>query len=124
MPVHPAGARGGPGHRDRLHASTLRPTGRHAATGFDSRPIAPFELYVQAGRDERLRAAAAECFAAYDLLATRIPTQLGVPDPERLAGAAVAPVFGQQLRQATGAPAEDPVATLLVLTKFAPAQTP
>ncbi|QGV76880.1 TetR/AcrR family transcriptional regulator [Streptomyces ficellus] len=86
---------------------------------FDSRHIAPFELYVQAGRDERLRAAAAECFAAYDLLATRILTQLGVPDPERLAGAAVALVFGQQLRRlATGAPAEDLVDTLLVLTRL------
>ncbi|MFD4243954.1 hypothetical protein ACFWP3_20470 [Streptomyces sp. NPDC058525] len=92
---------------------------------FDSRHIAPFELYVQAGRDERLRAAAAECFAAYDLLATRILTQLGVPDPERLAGAAVALVFGQQLRRlATGAPAEDLVDALLVLTKLAPTHTP
>ncbi|MFE6268509.1 TetR/AcrR family transcriptional regulator [Streptomyces goshikiensis] len=92
---------------------------------FDSRHIAPFELYVQAGRDERLRAAAAECFAAYDLLATRILTQLGVPDPERLAGAAVALVFGQQLRRlATGAPAEDLVETLLVLTRLNPARTP
>ncbi|AKL70703.1 MULTISPECIES: TetR/AcrR family transcriptional regulator [Streptomyces] len=92
---------------------------------FDSRHIAPFELYVQAGRDERLRAAAAECFAAYDLLATRILTQLGVPDPERLAGAAVALVFGQQLRRlATGAPAEDLVETLLVLTRLTPARTP
>ncbi|MCX5583865.1 TetR/AcrR family transcriptional regulator [Streptomyces erythrochromogenes] len=92
---------------------------------FDSRHIAPFELYVQAGRDERLRAAAAECFAAYDLLATRILTQLGVPDPERLAGVAVALVFGQQLRRlATGAPAEDLVDTLLILTRFTPAQTP
>ncbi len=87
------------------------------------RHIAPFELYVQAGRDERLRAAAAECFAAYDLLATRILTQLGVPDPERLAAAAVALVFGQQLRRlATGAPAEDLVDTLLILTKLTPAQ--
>ncbi|MET7528365.1 TetR/AcrR family transcriptional regulator [Streptomyces goshikiensis] len=92
---------------------------------FDSRHIAPFELYVQAGRDERLRAAAAECFAAYDLLATRILTQLGVPDPERLAGVAVALVFGQQLRRlATGAPAEDLVETLLVLTRLTPAPTP
>ncbi|MFE3626731.1 TetR/AcrR family transcriptional regulator [Streptomyces goshikiensis] len=91
---------------------------------FDSRHIAPFELYVQAGRDERLRAAAAECFAAYDLLATRILTQLGVPDPERLAGVAVALVFGQQLRRlATGAPAEDLVETLLVLTRLTPART-
>ncbi|MFF4456395.1 TetR/AcrR family transcriptional regulator [Streptomyces goshikiensis] len=92
---------------------------------FDSRHIAPFELYVQAGRDERLRAAAAECFAAYDLLATRILTQLGVPDPERLAGVAVALVFGQQLRRlATGAPTEDLVETLLVLTRLTPARTP
>ncbi|OKI52999.1 TetR/AcrR family transcriptional regulator [Streptomyces sp. MJM1172] len=92
---------------------------------FDSRHIAPFELYVQAGRDERLRAAAAECFAAYDLLATRILTQLGVPDPERLAGAAVALVFGQQLRRlATGAPAEDLVETLLVLARLTPAPAP
>ncbi|MFJ5550096.1 TetR/AcrR family transcriptional regulator [Streptomyces sp. NPDC093225] len=91
--------------------------------GFDSRHIAPFELYVQAGRDERLRAAAADCFAAYDLLAARILAHLGVPDPERLAGAAVALVFGQQLRRlATGAPAEDLVDALLVLTR--PATTP
>ncbi|MFJ8160323.1 TetR/AcrR family transcriptional regulator [Streptomyces sp. NPDC096136] len=92
---------------------------------FDSRHIAPFELYVQAGRDERLRAAAAECFTAYDLLATRVLSRLGVPDPERLAGAAVALVFGQQLRRlATGAPAEDLVDALLVLTRLAPAPAP
>ncbi|MGE7384868.1 TetR/AcrR family transcriptional regulator [Streptomyces sp. NPDC004126] len=91
---------------------------------FDSRHIAPFELYVQAGRDERLRASAAECFAAYDLLAARVLARLGVPDPERLAGTAVALVFGRQLRRlATGAPAEDLVDTLLVLTQFAPART-
>ncbi|MCX4781827.1 TetR/AcrR family transcriptional regulator [Streptomyces sp. NBC_01264] len=84
---------------------------------FDTRRIAPFELYVQAGRDERLRAAAAECFAAYDRLATRILAHLGVPDPEPLAGAVVALVFGQQLRRlATGAPAEDLVDALLVVT--------
>lgn len=59
------------------------------------------------------------------MLATRILTQLGVPDPERLAAAAVALVFGQQLRRlATGAPAEDLVDTLLVLTKLTPTQTP
>ncbi|MEV7614222.1 TetR family transcriptional regulator [Streptomyces sp. NPDC089799] len=90
--------------------------------GFDSRHIAPFELYVQAGRDERLRAAAAECFAAYDRLAARILTRLGLPDAERLAGAVVAVVFGQQLRRlATGAPVEDLVDALLVLTRRAPA---
>jgi hypothetical protein len=35
-------------------------------TGFDSGHIATFELYVEDGRDERLREAAAEAFAAYD----------------------------------------------------------
>ncbi|MFE2140664.1 TetR/AcrR family transcriptional regulator [Streptomyces sp. NPDC059456] len=87
-------------------------------TEFDSRHIAPFELYIQAGRDERLRAAAAECFAAYDRLATRILHALGLPDAERLASTAVALVFGQQLRRlATGSPAEDLVDTLLFLTQ-------
>ncbi|MGP3950241.1 TetR/AcrR family transcriptional regulator [Streptomyces sp. 7N604] len=89
-------------------------------TEFDSRHIAPFELYVQAGRDERLRAAAAECFAAYDRLAAQILAGLGVPDAERLAGTAVALVFGQQLRRlATGSPAEDLVNALLLLARGA-----
>ncbi|NXY93256.1 TetR family transcriptional regulator [Streptomyces sp. BR123] len=86
-------------------------------TAFDSRHIAPFELYVQAGRDERLRAAASDCFAAYDRLAHGILERLGLPNPQRLAGAVVALVFGQQLRRlATGAPAEELVDTLLLLT--------
>lgn len=85
-------------------------------TAFDSEHIAPFELYVQAGRDERLRAAAAEAFAAYDRLAARILTALGVADAERLAGTVVALVLGQQLRRlATGSPAEDLVDALLLL---------
>jgi TetR/AcrR family transcriptional regulator, regulator of biofilm formation and stress response len=85
-------------------------------TAFDSTHIAPFELYVQAGRDERLRAAAAECFGAYDRLAAQILTGLGVPDADRLASTAVALVFGLQLRRlATGAPAEDLVHALLLL---------
>ncbi|WP_171908692.1 MULTISPECIES: TetR/AcrR family transcriptional regulator [Streptomyces] len=83
---------------------------------FDSRHIAPFELYIQAGRDERLRAAATECFAAYDRLAAQILTGLGVPGAERLAGTCVALVFGQQLRRlATGSPAEELVDALLHL---------
>ncbi|MGP3982209.1 TetR/AcrR family transcriptional regulator [Streptomyces sp. KR80] len=87
---------------------------------FDSRHIAPFELYVQAGRDVRLRAAAAECFAAYDRLAAQILNALGVPDAERLASTAVAMVFGQQLRRlATGSSAEDLVDALLLLTRAA-----
>ncbi|MGW1893464.1 TetR/AcrR family transcriptional regulator [Streptomyces sp. NPDC002004] len=90
-------------------------------TEFDSRHIAPFELYVQAGRDVRLQAAAADCFAAYDRLAARILAALGVPDAERLAGTAVALVFGQQLRRlATGSSAtEDLVDALLLLSRAA-----
>ena len=89
-----------------------------AGTAFDSEHIAPFELYVQAGRDPRLRAAATECFAAYDRLATTILTILGVPDPARAASAAVAMVFGQQLRRlATGSPADDLVDALLLLAR-------
>lgn len=85
-------------------------------TEFDSRHIAPFELYIQAGRDERLRAAATECFDAYDQLAAQILTGLGVQDAERLARTCVALVFGQQLRRlATGSPAEELVDALLVL---------
>ncbi|WP_399066512.1 TetR family transcriptional regulator [Streptomyces winkii] len=85
-------------------------------TEFDSRHIAPFELYVQAGRDERLRAAATECFDAYDRLAAEILTGLGVPGAERLARTCVALVFGLQLRRlATGSPAEELVDALLLI---------
>ncbi|MFI2236448.1 TetR/AcrR family transcriptional regulator [Streptomyces chrestomyceticus] len=94
-------------------------------TEFDSEHIAPFELYVQAGRDERLRAAAAECFAAYDRLAARILTALGVADAERLAGTVVALVTGQQLRRlATGSTAEDLVDALLLLARGAAPAVP
>jgi DNA-binding transcriptional regulator YbjK len=87
---------------------------------FDSQHIAPFELYVEAGRDERLREAAAEAFAAYDRLATQILAGLGVPDAERLAPTTVALVMGLQLRRlATGAPAEDLVDALLLLARGA-----
>ncbi|MFF5213390.1 TetR/AcrR family transcriptional regulator [Streptosporangium sp. NPDC000396] len=89
-------------------------------TPFDSRQIAPFELYIQAGRDERLRTAAAQSFAAYDRLAARILTGLGVPDAERLASSAVALVFGLQLRSlATGLPAEELVDALMLLARGA-----
>lgn len=89
-------------------------------TQSDGRYIAPFELYVQAGRDERLRTAAAQCFAAYDQLAARILTGLDVPDAERLASTAVALVFGLQLRSlATGLPAEELVDALLLLARGA-----
>ncbi|MGW7367841.1 TetR/AcrR family transcriptional regulator [Streptomyces sp. NPDC054841] len=89
-------------------------------TVFDSEHIAPFELYIQAGRDERLREAAAECFTAYDRLAAQILTALGVPDAERLAATTVALVTGLQLRRlATGSPAEDLADALLLLVRGA-----
>ncbi|MFE9566522.1 TetR/AcrR family transcriptional regulator [Streptomyces sp. NPDC006487] len=88
-----------------------------ADTAFDSEHIAPFELYIQAGRDPQLRAAAAECFAAYDQLAASILGALGVPDPERMAGPVVALVIGLQLRRlATGAATDELVDALLLLT--------
>ncbi|MGW2646176.1 TetR/AcrR family transcriptional regulator [Streptomyces sp. NPDC001393] len=87
-------------------------------SALDSAHLAPFELYLQAGRDERLREAAAEAFRAYDLLAARILTALGVPDAERLAATTVALVMGLQLRRlATGSPADDLVDALLLLVR-------
>jgi TetR/AcrR family transcriptional regulator, regulator of biofilm formation and stress response len=89
-----------------------------SSTGFDSEHIAPFELYIQAGRDPRLRDAAAECFAAYDRLAIRILTALGVPDAQRAASAAVALVVGLQLRRlATGSTTDELVDALLMLVQ-------
>ncbi|MEU4134130.1 TetR/AcrR family transcriptional regulator [Streptomyces wuyuanensis] len=89
-------------------------------TVFDSEHIAPFELYIQAGRDERLREAAAECFGAYDRLAVQILTALGVPEPKRLAAHTVALVTGLQLRRlATGSPAEELTDALLLLVRGA-----
>ncbi|WP_214322774.1 TetR/AcrR family transcriptional regulator [Nonomuraea sediminis] len=107
---------------DGMDADRAAATVGQAAGGtpFDSRQIAPFELYIQAGRDERLRPAAAESFAAYDQLAARILTGLGVPDAERLASSAVALIFGLQLRSlATGLPAEELVDALMLLARGA-----
>ncbi|WP_158886632.1 TetR/AcrR family transcriptional regulator [Amycolatopsis anabasis] len=78
--------------------------------------IAPLELYLQAGRDPALRGSTRRCFAAYDELATTILTALGVPEPERLAGPAVALIAGLQLRRlATGATAATPAAEALTM---------
>lgn len=89
-----------------------------AGTCSDDVHLAPFELYIQAGRDPRLRTAAAECFAAYDRLAAKILTALGVPDAERAASATVALVVGLQLRRlATGSTTDELVDALLLLTR-------
>lgn len=84
------------------------PAGRSQAVHAPSRP-----------RTQGYGAPSVPSPSTVDLFATRILTQPGVPEFERLAGAAVAPVFGQQLcRPATGAPAEDLADTLLVRTQF------
>lgn len=94
-----------------------------ADTAFDSEHIAPFELYLQAGRDPQLRAAAEECFAAYDRLAASLLGAIGTPDAERLAAPTVALVVGMQLRRlATGSSADDLVDALLLLAGV-PSQT-
>jgi TetR/AcrR family transcriptional regulator, regulator of biofilm formation and stress response len=89
-----------------------------ASTVYDQEHIAPFELYIQAGRDPRLRVAAAECFAAYDRLAASILEALGVPGAERTAGTVVSLIMGQSLRRlATGAAGDDLARMLLTLSE-------
>lgn len=91
-------------------------------SALDSAHLAPFELYLHAGRDERLRAAASEAFSAYDRLAAQILAALGVPDAKRLAATTVALVMGLQLRRlATGSTADDLVDALLLLAPGAAA---
>lgn len=78
-----------------------------AALAFSSEQVASFELYLQAGRDETLRDAAAECFAAYDALTITVLTALGVQNAEHLAPAMVGMITGLQLRRlATGQPGQ------------------
>ncbi len=96
-----------------------------ASKVYDSEHIASFELYIQAGRDPRLRTAAAECFAAYDRLATSILTALGVPDAQRTARAVVSLITGQSLRRlATGQACDDLGPTLLALMRGAEPSAP
>ncbi|MBB5954934.1 DNA-binding transcriptional regulator YbjK [Saccharothrix tamanrassetensis] len=86
----------------------------------DSERIAPYELYLHAGRDPELRSAAAECFAAYDELAATVLTALGVPNPEKVAGAVVGLVMGLKLRAlATGSGTDDLVDGLLMVARGA-----
>lgn len=84
--------------------------------GWTAERLAPFELYIQAGRDPSLQDAAAECFAAYDHLTVSILEALGVPDAAELAPALVATIAGLQLRRvATGVPQDVSAAILRVL---------
>lgn len=89
-----------------------------AGATLEAEEIAPYELYLQAGRDPRLRAAAEESFTAYDRLATTILTALGIRDAERYAPATVALIMGRSLRHlATGQAAVDLADMLLVLSR-------
>ncbi|WP_238598752.1 hypothetical protein [Saccharothrix sp. ALI-22-I] len=91
------------------------------ATRTDSERIAPYELYLHAGRDPELRAAAAaECFAAYDKLAATVLTSIGVKDADQVASAVVGMVMGLKLRAlATGSGTEDLVNGLMMLAEGA-----
>ena len=82
--------------------------------GFSAERIAPFEMYIAAGRDHELHEVAVECFAAYDDLTVTILTALGVPDPESIASTLVAVITGLQLRRlATGVDEQDIGAAIL-----------
>ena len=83
---------------------------------FSAERIATFELYVQAGRDQNLRAAADECWRAYDALTLTILTELGIPDAGALTPTLVATIAGMQLRRlSTGGDADLAGAVLLLL---------
>ncbi|MFC7450711.1 TetR/AcrR family transcriptional regulator [Rhodococcus daqingensis] len=83
---------------------------------FDAERMAPFELYIQAGRDPALRAAADQCFAAYDTLTVTILEALGVPNAATVAPPMVATIAGLQLRRlATGTDGQDVSAAIMML---------
>ncbi|MEE2033536.1 TetR/AcrR family transcriptional regulator [Rhodococcus chondri] len=83
---------------------------------FTAERIAPFELYIQAGRDPDLRAAADECWTAYDSLTVAILAALGVPEAETIAPTLVATIAGLQLRRlSTGADPDLASSVLLLL---------
>lgn len=87
---------------------------------FSAERIAPFELYIQAGRDPELRGAATECFAAYDDLTVTILTALDIPQPQALAPTLVATIAGLQLRRlATGDGGQDIAVAVLQLIRGA-----
>ncbi|MGH3631825.1 MAG: TetR/AcrR family transcriptional regulator [Sciscionella sp.] len=98
-------------------AAAAKLVGQVAASNrFSAEEIAPFELYIQAGRDPALRPTAAASFAGYDQLATTILTALGVREASAIAGTVVALISGLQLRRlATGEPGADLSEALLTL---------
>ena len=83
---------------------------------FSAEQIAPFELFIQAGRDTGLQAAADECFRAYDALTVAILEALGLPEPERFADSLVAMITGLQVRRlATGGGDERVLPAIMLL---------
>jgi len=83
---------------------------------FSAERIAPFELYVQAGRDRELRAAADECWSAYDALARTILMELGIPHADTIAPTLVSAIAGLQRRRlSTGGHADLSAAVLMLL---------
>lgn len=84
--------------------------------GWPAERLAPFELFIQAGRDPSLRGASDACFAAYDALTVTILEGLGVPNARALAPTVVATISGLQLRRiATGVPQDVSAAILRLL---------
>jgi DNA-binding transcriptional regulator YbjK len=79
-------------------------------------PLAELELHLQAARDPELQDASRRCFAAYDAFAADALRSLGVPDPERHAGAVVALIVGLGLRRLGTAAADSAAVTEALLT--------
>jgi DNA-binding transcriptional regulator YbjK len=78
-------------------------------------PLAELELHLQAARDPELQDASRRCFAAYDALGADALTSLGVPEPERHAGAMVALILGLGIRRlGTGASDSEAVTAALL----------
>ncbi|WP_432794119.1 TetR/AcrR family transcriptional regulator [Rhodococcus ruber] len=86
---------------------------------FSAERIAPFELYIQAGRDAQLRDPAAQCWSAYDALTATILTELGVPRAESIAPTLVATITGLQLRRLATGGAVDIATSVLHLVRSA-----
>jgi DNA-binding transcriptional regulator YbjK len=79
-------------------------------------PLAELELHLQAARDPELQEASRRCFAAYDALGADALTSLGVPDPERHAGAMVALILGLGVRRLGTAASDSAAVTDALLT--------
>jgi DNA-binding transcriptional regulator YbjK len=79
-------------------------------------PLAELELHLQAARDPELQEASRRCFAAYDAFAADALSALGVPDPERHAGAVVALIVGLGLRRLGTAATDSAAVTDALLT--------